>query len=472
MKFEIQFGTHAQDDIDARPDQVFRIAIIGDFGGVASGDSHAYRMRRVDIDNFGDILSNWQPTVHLAEPAADITLDTLEDLHPDQLLASPLFDDLRRLRSALDDPAERESAARRIQALIGRRVDSPDSDRSTESMAETMDRLLGGSQENAARQPASPHNPVDELVRNALGDSAVPEKEASLEQLELAADACISERLRTILRDPATRRMESRWLGLHWLLGRLEPEEYFEIWLVDADRDQLESDLTGAEGKLDRTRLYSTFERIAGDRPVTESFDMIALVDNVGGAVRDVELLGLLAEFAALTEVWAVVGADPGLLGAKSVPDLAEPREWQRDEAVATAWQTLRRRDVASHLGVVVPGFLLRLPYGPDTDAVDGLDFEEITGEPDYDQLLWGNGALAFALLAGRGHIGAQEPVIEDLPAYAYPDADGRALLPCNGVLLSDRATKAIAEFGIMPLVWPRGSNMLRLAARHSVCMT
>ena len=66
---------------------------------------------------------------------------------------------------------------------------------------------------------------------------------------------------------------------------------------------------------------------------------------------------------------------------------------------------------------------------------------------------------LAFALLAGRGHIGAQEPVIEDLPGYAYPDADGRALLPCNGVLLSDRATTAIAEFGIMPLVWPRGAE-------------
>ena len=47
--------------------------------------------------------------------------------------------------------------------------------------------------------------------------------------------------------------------------------------------------------------------------------------------------------------------------------------------------------------------------------------------------------------------------------------AEGRALMPCNGVLLTDRAVQAIAAQGIMPLVWPRASNELRLAARQSV---
>jgi type VI secretion system protein ImpC len=297
----------------------------------------------------------------------------------------------------------------------------------------------------------------------------VPEKAASLEQLELAADACIADRLRTLMANAVFRSLEGCWRGLHWLITRLEPEDRFEAWIIDADRTGLADDLTGCGLAFEESRLFRTLEGIAGERPVSDFLDLIVVLDTIGGSVDDVGYLARLVDFADHCGVTCVAEAHPALVGASSVEALAEPRDWQRNEALTRAWEALRSRSAASRLGLVVPGFLLRLPYGRDADPIDRLEFEEVPGTPEHDRFLWGNGALAFALLYCRGSVGAQDTVVEDLPAYVYRSDDGRRLMPCNGVLLGERAAQAIGALGIMPLVWPRSSNMLQLATRQSI---
>jgi type VI secretion system protein ImpC len=271
------------------------------------------------------------------------------------------------------------------------------------------------------------------------------------------------------LASPVFRALESRWRGLHWLITRLEPEDRFETWIVDADRTGLENDLVESGQALEGSRFFRTLEGISAERPVSNYFDLVVLLDTFGGSVDDIDLLGRLADFADYCGVACAAEAHPALVGASSVEALAEPREWQPDEALDRAWEALRDRSAASRLGLVIPGFLLRLPYGPDADPIDKLAFEEVPGPPEQDRFLWGNGALAFALLCCRGSVGAPDAVVEDLPAYVYPSDDGRRLMPCNGVLLGERAAQAIGAKGLMPLVWPRSSNMLQLTTRRSI---
>jgi type VI secretion system protein ImpC len=48
--------------------------------------------------------------------------------------------------------------------------------------------------------------------------------------------------------------------------------------------------------------------------------------------------------------------------------------DWRAQED-AQRWQALRHSSAAPWLGLALPRLLMRLPYGPDTDAVDGFDF-------------------------------------------------------------------------------------------------
>ena len=55
------------------------------------------------------------------------------------------------------------------------------------------------------------------------------------------------------------------------------------------------------------------------------------------------------------------------------------------DPAGDAAWQALRRSAEAEWVGLALPRFLLRLPYGPDTDSTEAFGFEEMPGTPVHE---------------------------------------------------------------------------------------
>ena len=94
------------------------------------------------------------------------------------------------------------------------------------------------------------------------------------------------------------------------------------------------------------------------------------------------------------------------------------------------AWEALRKLPEASYLGLALPRFLLRLPYGADTDPTERFAFEEMDARPEHDHYLWGNPALACAYLLAQAFSQdgwdlrpgvVQE--IESLPLHVYREA-------------------------------------------------
>src|SRR5260370_36828504 len=68
-------------------------------------------------------------------------------------------------------------------------------------------------------------------------------------------------------------------------------------------------------------------------------------------------------------------------------------------------WDELRSIPEASYLGLALPRFLLRLPYGAQSSPIDAFPFEEMPpAAPVHSHFLWGNPALAcLALLTAAG---------------------------------------------------------------------
>ena len=70
--------------------------------------------------------------------------------------------------------------------------------------------------------------------------------------------------------------------------------------------------------------------------------------------------------------------------------ELANPRDLTKifQTPEYAAWRSLRESEDARYLGLCMPRFLARLPYGAKTEPVEEFDFEEDTEGADSSKLL------------------------------------------------------------------------------------
>jgi type VI secretion system protein ImpC len=134
------------------------------------------------------------------------------------------------------------------------------------------------------------------------------------------------------------------------------------------------------------------------------------------------------------------------------------------------------RRLAARYLGLALPRFLLRLPYGPGGETADAIDFAEVGEAPSHEDYLWGSPAIACALLlaesfgdSGWGLRPGERLDIEDLPLHVVRAGGEPTAQPCAETLLTERAALRILESGLMPLASLKGRDAVRLVRFQSI---
>jgi type VI secretion system protein ImpC len=166
------------------------------------------------------------------------------------------------------------------------------------------------------------------------------------------------------------------------------------------------------------------------------------------------------------------------VLGCASLAQTPDPDDWQKapDSTEEQAWQALRQLPEACCLGLALPRFLLRVPYGKNTDPVEQFVFEEMPEGTSHENYLWGNPAIACVYLLGRAfshngwdfHSGVLQE-IDGLPLHVFQRGGESQVQPCAEAWLTDRAAEAILHKGLMPLLSVRGRDAVRLPGLLSV---
>src|ERR1035437_9843409 len=116
--------------------------------------------------------------------------------------------------------------------------------------------------------------------------------------------------------------------------------------------------------------------------------------------------------------------------------ELANPRDLTKifQATDYAPWRSLRESDDSRYIGLAMPRFLSRLPYGAKTNPVDELGFEEETNGADHSKFSWANSAYAMAININRSYkyygwgtsIRGVESggAVENLPCHTFPTAD------------------------------------------------
>jgi type VI secretion system protein ImpC len=192
----------------------------------------------------------------------------------------------------------------------------------------------------------------------------------------------------------------------------------------------------------------------------------------------DAALLQRLALLAQHAGAPFVAGAHARLFDCPSLGTAPDPDDWtaKPEAGVASVWNALRQFSEARYLALAVPRFLLRYPYGSAANATERFAFEELTAPPGHEQFLWGNPAVAVALLLGQAFRASgwsmrpgQLRELDGLPAFSYRDGDEQKLEPCAEAVLSERGAEKLLDAGLLPLLSVVGSDRVRVGRFQSL---
>lgn len=474
-----EFGFAAADPQEPGEEgQPMRILVMGDFSGRATGFGAP---RRVDIDNFEQVLAQLAPSVQVTLDGAAHTFrfSELDDFHPDRLyLKSDAFEALRGQRQRLRNPATFAAAAAALQSGGGTAAPAVGG---ASAPADDFASLLGGQVRHAGTAASAPAAlggvpPIDQLIRQIVG--AMPTGPDPRQSEYIAAvDGVIALRMRAVLHAPAFQALEAIWRGLRQLVTGLELGQDLQLYILDAGKAALQADIDAAAGDLEASTLHKLLVEQPRRGADAAPWSVLCGAYSFGPGEADTGLLAALGALAARAHAPFIASAADALAGAGSLAAAPDASDWQAlDDATAARWQALRASPQAGWLGLALPRVLLRLPYGKATDSIEQFDFEEADAGHAHEDYLWGHASLAVALLLGRAFEDSAWDMapgdvldLEDLPAHTVRRGGEVHMQACAETFLSERAGTALLERGLMPLLSFKNRNAARLLRSQSI---
>ena len=335
------------------------------------------------------------------------------------------------------------------------------------------------------RARAEVENAVRTLAEQALRETTVVSDDVigTIKAIIAEIDKKLSDQVNAIMHSERFQQVESAWRGLHYLVNNSETDEMLKIRVMNISKKDLAKNLKKYKGTAwDQSPLFKKlyeeeYGQLGGEPYGTLVGDYY--FDHTPG---DVELLGQMAQIAAAAHAPFLAAASPTAMGMDSWQELANPRDLGKifSSPEYAGWRSLRDSDDAKYIGLAMPRFLSRVPYGAKTSPVEEFDFEEETGGGDHSKYTWSNAAYAMAVNINRafkqyGWCTAIRGVesggaVEGLPVHTFPSDDGGVDMKCpTEIAISDRREAELANSGFMPLIHRKNTDVAAFIGAQSL---
>jgi len=311
------------------------------------------------------------------------------------------------------------------------------------------------------------------------GREVVKITKAAVDDMIAELDKKLSLQLDAILHNQDYQKIESAWRSLRFLVDRTNFRENIKLEMLNVSKDDLLNDFEDAP-EIPKSGLYKTMYTAEygqfGGNPYA------AMVGNYefGPGPQDIKLLQYVASVATMSHAPFLTAVNPKFFGVDNYQTLPNLKDIKSilESPQYIKWQSFRESEDARYVGLTLPRFLLRLPYGPDTLPVKSFNYQEDVSV-SHDHYCWGNAAFALATKLTDSFakyrwcaniIGPQGGgAVEDLPLHQF-DAMGaiQTKIPTE-VLISERREFELAEEGFIALTMRKGSDNAAFFSANSV---
>lgn len=326
---------------------------------------------------------------------------------------------------------------------------------------------------------------VQTLAEQVLQGANVISNDAlsSITAIIASIDKKLTEQINHILHHQDFQQLEGAWRGLHYLVNNTETDETLKIRVFNISKNELGKTMKKYKGTAwDQSPLFKKIYEEEFGQFGGEPYGSLVCDYHFDHSPPDVALLTELAQVAAASHTPLITGASPTLFQMESWQELSDRRDLTKIFGTPeyAAWRSLRESDDSRYLGLCLPRYLARLPYGAKTDPVEEFDFEESVDGSDHNKYCWANAAYAMATNITRSFkeygwctsIRGIESggAVEGLPTHSFPTEDGGIEMKCpTEIAISDRREAELAKNGFMPLIHKKNSDFAAFIGAQSL---
>jgi type VI secretion system protein ImpC len=326
---------------------------------------------------------------------------------------------------------------------------------------------------------------VKTLAEQALTQSVLVSDDAirSIESIIAELDAKLTDQINEILHHDDFQKIESSWRGLHYLVNNTETDEMLKIRVYNISKKDLHRTLKKYKGiSWDQSPLFRKMYEEEYGQFGGEPYGCLVGDYYFDHSPQDVELLNQMAEISAAAHAPFITAPAPSLLNMDSWQELSDPRDLTKifQTPEYASWRSLRESEDSRYIGMAMPRFLARLPYGIKTDPVDEFDFEEDVEGVEHNKYAWANAAYAMAtnINSAFKHYGWCSRIrgvesggaVEGLPTHTFATDDGGVDMKCpTEIAISDRREAELAKNGFMPLIHKKNSDFAAFIGAQSL---
>jgi len=309
---------------------------------------------------------------------------------------------------------------------------------------------------------------VRTLAEQALAGAVTISDDAvrSIEGIIAEIDKKLTQAVNGILHHSEFQTLEGAWRGLHHLVSKTETDEKLKIRVLNISKAEVGKTIKKFKGALwDQSPLFKKLYEEEFGAPGGQPFGAIVADYHFDHTPPDVEILKGMAQIASAAHAPFISGAAPSVMNLSSWQELSNPRDVSKlfTTAEYAAWNSLRSSEDARYIGLALPRFLSRQPYGAKSNPVEEFAFEEDTAGAEHNKFTWANSAYAmasnitraFKLYGWCARIRGAESggMVDGLPVHTFPTDDGGVDMKCpTEIAITDRREAELAKCGFMPL--------------------
>jgi type VI secretion system protein ImpC len=283
-------------------------------------------------------------------------------------------------------------------------------------------------------------------------------------------DRKISAQLDEVLHHPSFQKMESGWRSLKFLIDRTDFRKNVKIDLLDVSKEELGEDFEDSPETI-QTGLYKHVYTEEYDTPGGEPYSTMISNFEFDSLSPDISLLQNISMVAASCHCPFISSVGPAFFKKEKVQDLTkiEDLKTYMERSDFLRWNSFRQTEDSRYVGLVMPRFELRLPYGPDTIPVKEFNYTEQVKGDDHDKYLWGNASFSFATNMVRSFIDNGWCVqirgpesggkVEDLPIHLFDVGKGQQMKIPTEILIPETREFEFAQEGFIPLSFYKNRN-------------
>jgi type VI secretion system protein ImpC len=293
-------------------------------------------------------------------------------------------------------------------------------------------------------------------------------------------DELIESQMNEIIHHENFQKMEASWRGLEDLVNNTNFNADITIDILDVEKEELSEDFEKNSSNIFSSALFDKVYIKEYDQFGGRPYGVMLGLYDFSSHRQDITWLERMGKVANASHCPFISSVSPKFFDCDSVEQLESLKNLDGvlSHPRYSKWMELREKEEAAYIGLTLPRYVVRLPWDPDKNPCDVLNFKE-DAEGDTKKYLWGNAAY----LLGRNLVKSFEQsgwcqsirgpkgggLVSGLAVDTFTLRGQKMIQAPVEIAIPDYREYEFARNGFIPLVYRKGSGEATFFSTQSI---